>query len=123
MSPDDTIAVRLERDGYDWRASARRGGVELVAANAESPGEVLEAVGQELDAEEAARVTAAKAAESSRRVDHHTTTVEAAAASAYMAGPGGDAVPSGLRAAPADRPCAYCGAEDNLRCCEFGRDR
>lgn len=28
-------------------------------------------------------------------------------------------------AAPATppRPCVYCGAETNIRCCEFGRDR
>jgi hypothetical protein len=24
---------------------------------------------------------------------------------------------------PAPTPCPYCGAESNIRCCEFGRDR
>lgn len=62
-APEDLIGIRLERRGDDqWSGSARRGGRELVHATGSSPGEVLEEVALELDADETERVRAAVAA-------------------------------------------------------------
>lgn len=69
---DQRVTIELGRDGDTWRGFARDAdapGLAILAqaTPAGSPGEVLEELALTLDATEAERVTAAKAAERAQR--------------------------------------------------------